>query len=196
MTATTNPTSTIVIPDVGELAPDAIIQATSDRDITLSSLWEATERGLALVFLRYYGCPFCKEHAQAIEARRHEFRSAGIDVVFVGCGTVDEAWDFRESLGLSSPVYNDPDRDAYRAYGLGEASTSSMFNPRVIGGGVRAAVKGHLPGRSSGNPLQLQGQFLIDRQGIIRAAARPTLMSEIPSADALLRDALALKAAP
>lgn len=173
-------------------APDVTVLTVEYQPVALSGLWSVSHHGLALVFLRHFGCPFCKEHARELHRRRTGFGDAGVEIVMIGPGTPAEAAAFVAELGLRDPVLTDPDRSAYRAYGLAEAPIRSLLDPRIIAGGVRAAVKGFLPRMSSGNPLQLQGQFLIDRHGIIRSATRPRLMSDIPSARALLAEAEAL----
>ncbi len=182
----------LTIPHAGDIAPNAQVQAIDGETIDLFTLWSGTDRGLALVFLRHYGCPFCKEHAREIESRSAELLAAGVAVALIGCGTSDEAQAFRDELGLTNDVYNDPDRIAYGAYGLGQAGMSAVLNPRVLAGGIRAASKGYLPRKSSGHPLQLQGQFLIARDGIVKSAARPTTMSDIPPVSDLLADAMSL----
>ncbi len=180
------------LPNVGERAPDASVQTLNGDAVDLSTLWSGADRGLALVFLRHYGCPFCKEHAREIDSRSGELRAAGISIALIGCGTSDEARAFRDELRLNNPVFNDADRKAYEAYGVGVASVGAVLNPRVMVGGVRAAAKGFLPRRSSGHPLQLQGQFLIGRDGTVKSAARPDVMSDIPSASDLLSEAMSL----
>ncbi len=184
-----SPTS---IPNVGERAPDASVQTLNGDDVDLSALWAGTDRGLALVFLRHYGCPFCKEHAREIDSRSGELRAAGVSIALIGCGTSEEARAFREDLRLNNPVFNDADRKAYEAFGIGVAGPGALLNPRVMAGGVRAATKGFLPRRSSGHPLQLQGQFLIGRDGTIKSASRPEVMSDIPPASDLLAQAMSL----
>lgn len=176
----------------GDPAPDAKVYTLNGDPVSLSNLWTGAERGLALIFLRHYGCPFCKEHAREIDSRSSELRSAGVAVALVGCGTSEEARAFHDDLRLNSPVFNDADRTAYKTYGLGVASPGAVLNPRVMASGVRAATKGFLPRRSSGHPLQLQGQFLIGRDGRLRSASRPAVMSDIPPASDLLSDAMSL----
>ena len=185
-------TPSVRFPDVGEPAPNASVQTLNGDAVDLSTLWSGADRGLALVFLRHYGCPFCKEHAREIDSRSAELRVSGVHVAFIGCGTSDEARTFRDELRLTNPVFNDADRAAYEAYGIGVASAGSVLNPRVMAGGVRAAAKGFLPRRSSGHPLQLQGQFLVGRDGIIRSVSRPAVMSDIPPASDLLAQAMSL----
>ena len=200
MTSTTTPTlvpaaqfGSLVEP--GDAAPDATVLTVDNTPVNLSSFWSGSRAGLALIFLRHFGCPFCREHAQALHQRRDAFGRAGVEIVMIGPGTPAEAAAFVDEAGLVAPVLSDRDRTAYRAYGLGQAPVRSLLDPRVIRGGFRAATKGFLPRTSSGNPLQLQGQFLVDHTGIIRSATRPRLMSDIPSATALLAAAEALTAA-
>jgi peroxiredoxin len=182
----------LTIPEPGDAAPDAEVQTLNGDTVHLSVLWSTADRGLALIFLRHFGCPFCKEHAHDVDARTSAFRAAGLAVAFVGCGTADEARAFRDDLRLKNPVFIDPTRTAYRAYGLEVANAAAVFNPRVVAGSVRAAVKGYLPRKSSGNPLQLQGQFLIGWNGVIKTLSRPTMMSDIPDSSDLLADAMSL----
>lgn len=181
-------------PQPGHCAPSAVVQSPEGGTVELESLWSVTQAGLALVFLRHFGCTFCRAHAEAIDRRREVLTGAGIAVALIGCGTTAEATDFRAAHGLSVPVYTDPERTAYAAFGLGEANASSLLHPKVLASGMRGLARGVVPKRSTGNPLQLQGQFLIDPQGIIRTASRPALMSEIPSVDDLLAAARPLTA--
>lgn len=180
------------IPDVGERAPNALVQTLDGDNVELSTLWTEADRGLALVFLRHYGCPFCKEHAREVDSHSNELRAAGVSIAFIGCGTSEEGRAFRNELNLNNPVFNDADRNAYRAFGIGVAGPGTVLNPRVMAGGIRAATRGFLPRRSSGHPLQLQGQFLIARDGTIKSASRPDLMSDIPPARDLLAQAMSL----
>lgn len=186
-------TSTIRIPETGDLAPDVTIQALDGSRVTVSDLWSQAAHGLALVFLRHYGCSFCLELAAEIERHGAGFADAGVDVALVGCGSLEEAAAFRSKLQLTTSLYNDSERAAYAAYCIGEATAGTVLHAKVIAGGVRALAKGYVPRRSSGNMLQLQGQFLVDREGIIRSVSRPRLMSDIPSASALLADARKLR---
>lgn len=181
------------IPEVGDHAPDVTIQALDGSLVAVSDLWAHAEHGLALVFLRHYGCSFCMEHAREIERHRDRYADAGVAVALVGCGSLEEAAAFRDKLELTTAIYNDPERAAYRAYGVGTTTSGTILNPRVVAGGIRSLAKGYAPRRSSGDPLQLQGQFLIDREGIVRSVSRPRLMSDIPPATALLEDTRKLR---
>lgn len=182
------------LPGVGDAAPEVTFLDASGATVKLADLYSETDRqlGLALVFLRHFGCPFCREHARELNREQDAFLAAGVEIVMIGTGTAEQAAAFRRELGLRNRVLTDPHGAAYREFGLVEASLQSLLDPRVLAGGARAAMKGFLPRKPEGRALQLQGQFLIDRSGTIRSVARPRVMSEIPSAATLLADAHAL----
>ena len=181
-------------PNVGDAAPEVTFLDSGGATVELADLYGGPggKRGLALVFLRHFGCPFCREHAQELNRKRDAFQAAGVEIVMIGTGTAGQAAAFRRELDLRNRVLTDPDGVAYRAFGLAEAPLRSLLDPRVLAGGARAAMKGFLPRKPEGRALQLQGQFLIDRSGTIRSVARPRVMSEIPSAATLLADVHAL----
>lgn len=177
---------------IGDAAPEVSFLGADGEPVALGDLHARVQQGLALAFLRHFGCPFCREHAQELNRQRDAFRAAGVEIVMIGTGTSAEAKAFRQELDLRGPVFTDPDGAAYRAFGLVEAPLRSLLDPRVLAGGARAAMKGFLPRKPQGRPLQLPGQFLIDRSGTIRSISRPRVMSDIPSATALLAEARAL----
>lgn len=189
---------TRAVPGVGDAAPEVTVFDAEGETVALGDLYGSSnvQRGLALVFLRHFGCPFCREHARELNRRRDGFAAAGVEIVMIGTGTAEEAAAFRRELDLRACVLTDPDGGAYRAFGLVDAPLRSLLDPRVLAGGARAAIKGFMPRKPQGRALQLQGQFLIDRSGTIRSVARPRVMSEIPSASALLADARVLERDP
>jgi len=55
-------------PEVGDIAPDAVLMDTDGRHVHLSASW--TDQPAVVVFLRYFGCPFCQ--AQVVTLRRDD----------------------------------------------------------------------------------------------------------------------------
>ena len=159
---------------------------------TLSEYWSNAEHGLALIFVRHFGCQFCREHVAALVKRYPEFVAAGVDVVVVGNGSPQRAQVFSHEMKTPFPVLTDPSGESYSAFRLSKATKGSIFDPHVILGGVRAAAKGYFPKRAQGDALQLPGQFLIDPNGVVWHADRPKSMADIPSPDALLEVARAI----
>jgi peroxiredoxin len=165
----------------------------SDGNVhTINEYWKDAEHGLALIFVRHFGCPFCREHVASLIKRYPEFVEAGIDVVVVGNGTPQRAQVFSHEMGTPFPVLTDPSGEAYAAFRLTKATKRGMLDPHVILGGIRAASRGFFPKPPQGDPMQLQGQFLIDPNGVVWHADRPKSMADIPTADALLSVAKAI----
>ncbi len=47
--------------DVGDAAPDIALRDLGGNEVMLSSAWRVGPA--ALVFLRYFGCPFCQRRS-------------------------------------------------------------------------------------------------------------------------------------
>jgi peroxiredoxin len=171
---------------VGEHAPEVALPVDDGPPIQLSSLWRAADRGLVLIFLRHFGCLFCKQEAKRLAHDHQRFVDVGLSIVAVGVGTPARAARFARDHDLPFPVFGDWDLVAYRAFGLGRATVSGFFNPAVYRAGLRAVLGGNLPGPPTGDTAQLPGAFVIDPSGIVRFAHVGTHPGDNPTTDALL----------
>jgi len=76
-----------------------------------------SHRRILVVFLRYFGCRFCRQQVRAIrEGIQPALRRCGVEVVFVAVGTPKQIPKFREDTGWDGEVYVDPRPDAPVAY--------------------------------------------------------------------------------
>ncbi len=97
------------------------------------------------------------------------FRDAGCEIL-----TITQASPalLRKFLGRNPqpfPVVGDPDRVAYRAFGLERTSWHTFLKPSVIWGYLRLKFRGvgiKLPTMQE-DVLQLGGDFLLDRGGTV-----------------------------
>lgn len=122
----------------------------------------------------------------------HEtFEAAGTKIVCIAQGTTDDRDAFLEAHGpYPFPIYADPNRDAYVAYGLARGSLAQViFNPAVIMAGVEAFQEGHRVEAIVGDPFQLSGTFVVGTDGIVQFAYPGKLSSDFPSNTTVL-DAL------
>lgn len=174
------------LPHPGDPAPDVAFRDETGADVRLSDLWSRAPRGLALVFVRHLGCPFCRAHVAALRDAEARFREEGVRIAVVGMGTPEQCARFQRRQGLNFPVLSDPDRVAHRSYGLPEGTTEQVMGRPEIAAGLRLALRGLLPSRPVGNPRQLAGDFLIDREGVLRYARRANRAADIPDPEALL----------
>lgn len=175
-------------PQAGEPAPDvSLTQSGNGEAVCLSRLW--AERPLALVFLRHLGCAFCREHTAQLHRDAARFEAMGVAVALISVAGAEDTAAFCAERRLAPPFLclSDPEKRAYRAYGLGRGTNSELFAPQVIRRGFQAALHGHFQGMPKGDPFQMPGVFIVDRSGIIRYAHKYRDASNNPSNEELLR---------
>ncbi len=147
---------------------DMPIQGLHLRGVTLGEQIRAiepngTSDGLTLmVFLRHYGCIFCKEMVRDLKAAA-EADSTYPALLFFGQGDADETKAFADKLWPEMSIVRDPDRHFYSAMGLGKGSVYQMFGPSVWACGIRAGFKGNFQGRRVGDIWTMPGLFAVDR---------------------------------
>jgi peroxiredoxin len=121
--------------------------------------------------------------------RAHEkFEARNTRIVAVGQGTPSDRDDFLEAHGpYPFPVLCDPDRDAYRAYGLARGNLYNVgMHPKVIAKAAEAYGAGERQGRTVGDGMQLPGTFVISRDGVVLFAYAAKQSSDFPSIEAVL----------
>jgi peroxiredoxin len=175
-----------VHPRVGEPAPDAELVLPGEGVVPLSAFWE--EQPAVLVFLRYFGCPFCQAQVVGLREDRTRFERAGADVVLVGQGDASAEAAFREARGVPFPILLDTEREAYRAYGLARGSSMQLFGPKVALPFLRANLHQETlqRGLKGGSFRQMPGTFVVDPVGIVQFAHRNRTVADNPTNDALL----------
>ncbi len=119
--------------------------------------------------------------------RYEEFRAAGAEVAVVSFALSKALLPYARDLRIPFPLLSDPERGAYKAYGLRKGSFWSIFGPATIWTYVKLISRGRLFRGIQADPFQLGGDFVIDGQGIARFAYRSEEPTDRPSADRLLR---------
>jgi len=107
----------------------------------------------------------------------------------VAAVTLGDPEETREFCGARAPgvqCFADPQQQAYRAFGLGQASASEILTPGVAFAGMQAALEGHIPGKTVGDPLQMPGTFVIGSDGRIRLAYYSRTVADHPDNKLLL----------
>lgn len=90
-----------------------------------------------------------------------------LPIAFVAMAAPEEAEAFRVKARSPHPFLCDPDREIYHAFGLGQGRGSQMFGPRVFARGFGATLRGHWVGKPIGDPWQMPGVFLVERDGAV-----------------------------
>ena len=110
----------------------------------------------------------------------------GAAIVAVGQGSPADTARFAADLELPYPVLADPNRAAYRAFGLVTGGLGALAGPAAGRGYLRAVLGGAGGGRMVGNARQLPGTFVVDRTGTLRYAHPATHADDTLSAAELL----------
>lgn len=135
------------------------------------SLGELSEQAPTLVvFLRHFGCTFCREALDDLQRQRDEIESANtrIALVHMSDDTLASKYIERYDLGDVSR-FSDPDRKLYAAFGLQRGKLSQLFGPSVVWRGIAATLRGHSVGKLTGDGFQMPGAFIVHNRDIIRA---------------------------
>ena len=95
-----------------------------------------------------------------------EIRAAGGDVVCVFMYRAQPTRNFCRKREVDLECLGDPEREAYRAVGLGRGGLSEIVSPKVAIGALRAARHGAVAGgREGGDVRQMPGTFVVGSDG-------------------------------
>lgn len=111
---------------------------------------------------------------------------AGLQVVVVAMGTPEQNRAFRAQLNLPFPVLSDPEKRAYRAYGLGRISWRREASLRNLVALVRHAKRHGVAATSDQDMRQLGGYFIVGREGKLLGAYPYARIADLTDIDALI----------
>lgn len=151
-------------------APYSIVNLDSGESLNLESLY--SERPLALVFMRHFGCVFCREQLASLREYKDD------NIVLVGMGDQKETVAFKHRLGVPQKMISDPTKALFQQFGLRRASFGQFVNRRVITRGISAMRAGHREGIPNADPFQLAGVFIINTEGEVVFEQRSTDASD------------------
>ena len=127
--------------DLTDILPlsTALDGAVTQDGHTVSALSERSP--VLLVFLRHFGCTFCRESLGDLVRKQEQFAANGRLVVLVHMSSEQEAVSFFSKAGVDDFYrVSDPDRLLYRAAGLSRGSLSQLFGLSVWFRGIRAGI--------------------------------------------------------
>ncbi len=128
----------------------------------LKSLSE--EKPILLVFLRHFGCVFCKEALSNLSKKREQFENRGIQIVFVHMSENDEADDYFIKYKLEGISHiSDPMANYYKAFKLTKGSFMQLYGLQTWIRGYSLKKEGHQLEMAAnlGDSTQMPGLFLI-----------------------------------
>lgn len=173
-------------PGVGEEAPRPHLIALDGKRTSLPDRWK--ERPASITFLRYFGCPFCQAFVGRLVQKAEAFDEADASVVLIGQGTAGQAMGFTGPRRVPFEMLVDPDRSAYRAFGLDEGGPAQLLAPAAVVSwvGVQVRGEGRQGGLHGGSLAQMPGTFVVDTGGVVRFAHRNRHQADDPDLGAVL----------
>lgn len=117
--------------------------------------------GTLVVFLRHFGCTFCREMIDDVRdaaRQRPDFPA----VLFVFRGEPHHARERFAQRWPEARVVTDADGSLYDAFAVRYGGLWKMAGPAVFGAFFRALRKGHFIGWATPDPLRHPGVFLIE----------------------------------
>lgn len=141
-----------------------------------------------LVFLRHFGCIFCREALRDLALKREQYESKGITIVFVHMSDRETAEMYFRSFNLDGIRHiSDPQCSYYSAFELGKATIGQLFGFKNLVRGFEVTISKGIPVMSSqiGDGNQMPGVFVISK-GVITHEFRHKYAGDKPDYDELV----------
>lgn len=152
--------------DLHALSRCKLIDENGDA-VEMYDLWK--NQIAIFVFLRHFGCLFCRQHAKEIWSNREKYEKGGAKIHFIGNGANYMIKYFKEDLGIqNAPIYTDPSLTSFRASGFKRGFLAAV-GPRAVVNAVKALADGHTQGgmykKEQGDLWQLGGILVVKPEG-------------------------------
>jgi hypothetical protein len=151
------------------LPVEALNASVTGVGLSPGTLGDQLSEGLTLlVFLRHFGCMFCREMVS-------DLRSAAEDnadfpnVLFFSQASATEARAFMRRYWPNTRVVADPQLELYDLFGIPRAGFLEAIGPKVLVARSRARKKGLTNGPNSGDIWRMPGIFAVERDRIVWA---------------------------
>ena len=137
-----------------------------DGDKSLLAI--SNDQPVLLVFLRHFGCIFCRQALKDINSKREFFEKHNTEIIFVHMSDMDKANKYFEEFGFTDvKSISDPETKIYGAFGLVKGSFSQLYGLSVWAKGVKAIASEGLSFSTQqiGDSFQMPGIFVIYQGG-------------------------------
>lgn len=122
-----------------------------------------------------------------VQSRRHEFEAAGSNVIIISFGKKDGAERWLETSGCSFPMYLDRERNLYQKFSLPK-SMKQVWTIKSMTHYAEYVRQGRkfFNSEEGDDPHQLGGDFVVNKNGVVRFIYRSKSPMDRPALDDLL----------
>ncbi len=170
--------------DSGIEASDEVARTlASIRTESGASLLELAEASpVLLVFLRHFGCSFCRQAISDVADLKGELDKRGVRPVFVHLGTPERAKPFFDYYGIGDVErVSDPGATVYRLpmFAISRIHPAlTLLQPAVWAGWFKGALFKHGIGAIKEDGKQMQAIFFLKGPKIVREFRYKTIADE------------------
>ncbi|PHI20075.1 alkyl hydroperoxide reductase [Lewinellaceae bacterium SD302] len=156
-----------------------LADVNTDRGRSIKSL--SNQQPVLLVFLRHFGCTFCREALADLADIKSEIAETGTQLVMVHMSDAKTAQSYFQRYRLENVEHiSDPSCSLYRAFGLTKGTPRQLFGLQSWIRGFEAGVmQGHGVGPQLGDGFQMPGVFVVTN-GEVKASYVHELASDRP----------------
>jgi hypothetical protein len=158
----------------------ALVSIRTESGANLLTL--AEQSPVLLVFLRHFGCSFCRKAISDVAELRAELEKRGVRPVFVHLGPADLArvyFDYYK-IGDVERVC-DPEAKIYQSAAFGLRKVNPwwhLVNPIVIFGWLKGTIFKHGIGKIEGDGSQMPGVFVLKGPKIVNRFVYKTIADQ------------------
>jgi peroxiredoxin len=140
-----------------------------------------------LVFLRHFGCIFCREALDDISDKQYKIKDKNIDLVFVHMSANDIAEKFLSEYNFKDVKHiSDPNCQLYAQFGLTKGNFGQLFGLSVWIRGFELKKKGIGYSKDQiGDSFQMPGIFVLKEGKIVNSYIHKTI-SDKPDYDTMI----------
>ena len=171
----------------GDPFPNLKLDTTHGR-VELRDRWR--DGPLVVMFMRHFGCPFCREHLMRMGQALPRFEAAGAQLVAIFQYGAEATEAFCASRKVPFDCLGDPLREGFTEVSLGRGNRKQLLSWRIAKGYVRNAREGNAGvGAKGGDYAQMPGTFVIGEDGRLRFAHYNASSDDNPSVELVLEAA-------
>jgi peroxiredoxin len=168
----------------GDPFPNLKLDSSAGR-VELKDRWR--EGPLVVMFMRHFGCPFCREHLMRMGRALPQFEAEGAQLVAIFQYSAEATEAFCASRKVPFDCLADPLREAYGEVSLGRGKRNQLLNWRIAKAWVRNAASGNVSsGAKGGDYAQMPGTFVVDTEGYLTLAHYNASSEDNPSVERVL----------
>jgi hypothetical protein len=148
-----------------------------------TTLLDLLDQGpLLVIFLRHFGCSYCRQAIHDIAQIKSELDARGVRPVFIHLGTPERARPYFAYYGLSqvervsdpqARIYGDPAFQLPRRHPL-----SHFIQPKVLKGWIMGGIRRYGIGWISDDSYQMPGVFVLRDRRVVNAFRFETIADQ------------------